>query len=85
METIVKKPFTILFLVLFLASPCFGDSVIHVGELEVQGEVRRPMVEWVDSTQNLKQLIPIFLRDEFIKFEKEMTRLNPQLERVRDE
>jgi hypothetical protein len=49
-------------------------TVIDLGQLEVEGEVRRPQLAWIDSQRHLKDLLPGFHRSEFGAFEAELTR-----------
>lgn len=49
-----------------------NKKVIDIGELEVEGEVRRPPVDWIDSSQRMKQeMSNVYIR-QFQKLENEL-------------
>jgi hypothetical protein len=51
-----------------------GKKVLDLGELEVEGEVRRPPVDWIDSNKRMKQQIPGLYANQFRKLEEELLR-----------
>ena len=53
-------------------------KVIDLGELEVEGEVKRPQVNYVDSQRKIKESIPEFHREGFTELEDKL--LKPELE-----
>ncbi len=46
--------------------------VLDLGELEVEGEVRRPPVDWIDSSKRIKGQIPALYASQFRKLEEEL-------------
>jgi hypothetical protein len=55
-----------------------APKVIDLGELEVEGEVKRPQVNYVDSQRKIKESIPEFHREGFTELENKL--LKPDLE-----
>ena len=55
-----------------------GKKVLDLGELEVEGEVRRPPVDWIDSNKRIKQQIPGLYASQFRKLEEELLRPIPK-------
>ena len=51
-----------------------SGNVIDLGELQIEGEVRRPSVNWIDSNKRVLELIPLFHREEFLKLERELVK-----------
>ena len=67
----------VLLLILLLptfaaAEPKAKGKVIDIGNLEVDGELRRPNVNWIDSQKRIKDLLPAFHREEFRALEREL-------------
>lgn len=59
--------------------PAFGDTdtknprgVIDLGQIEVEGEVRRPQVTWIDSQRRLRDQMPGFHQQEFYRLEAQL-------------
>jgi hypothetical protein len=53
--------------------PASDRKVIQVGDLEVSGQVRKPMLETIDSKAHLKSVLPGIAQKSLARFEKEMT------------
>jgi len=51
-----------------------AGQVIDLGQLEIEGEVRRPNVNWIDSQRRVKDMLPIFHRAEFKALEDQLLR-----------
>lgn len=47
-------------------------GVIDLGQLEVEGEVRRPQVTWIDSQRRLRDQMPLFHQQEFLRIEQQL-------------
>jgi hypothetical protein len=52
--------------------PVRQGQVIDLGELEIEGEVRKPNINWIDSQKKLKNMMPIYHQIEFSNLEKQM-------------
>lgn len=57
-------------------------KVLDLGELEVDGELRRPSLQWLDSSRRAQELLPELYRNMFLEIENELTRPMPVLEYV---
>jgi len=51
-------------------APRASKKVLDLGELEVDGEVRRPNVNWVDSQKRVREMLPELHRGEFHAIEE---------------
>jgi hypothetical protein len=49
-----------------------AGSVIDLGQLEVEGEIRRPNINWVDSQKRVKDMLPGFHQAEFKSVEDQL-------------
>lgn len=47
-------------------------GVIDLGQLEVEGELRRPSVEWIDSQKRVRDWMPGLHQDEFMRLEAQL-------------
>jgi len=55
-----------------LAAQNAGQKTINIGDLEVRGEVRRPMLQFVDSDRQTMESLADMSRTEFEKYEREL-------------
>ena len=60
-----------LLLLLPKAMSFAGDSprTVDLGEMSVNGEIRRPSIQWIDSQKPVKDLLPEIVKIEFERFE----------------
>lgn len=55
------------------AKPPVGKSrTIDLGQLEIQGELRRPPVNWVGNYKGMREILPVLYSEEFSQLEKEI-------------
>ncbi|TNF27958.1 MAG: hypothetical protein EP319_10175 [Deltaproteobacteria bacterium] len=55
------------------SSLLFAQEVIDLGNLEISGEVRRPMMEYIDSDIKNRKVIVDLLKTEVFEIEKRLT------------
>lgn len=48
------------------------NGVLDLGQLEVEGEVRKPGVSWIDSQKKMKGLLPELFKMEMQRLERKM-------------
>ncbi len=48
------------------------NRVVDLGQLEIEGELRRPPVNWVGNYKGMREIIPILYAAEFERLEKEI-------------
>lgn len=48
------------------------SRVIDLGQLEIEGELRRPPVNWVGNYKGMRELLPILYAAEFERLESEV-------------
>ncbi len=72
----MKAPYLHLIAVLSLTmSVSHADGkVLDLGEMEVDGELRRPSLSWLDSSKRAQALIPELYRKLFAELEAELTK-----------
>ena len=46
--------------------------MIDLGQLEVEGELRRPPVNWIGNMKGLKELLPSLYANEFKRLEEQL-------------
>ncbi len=51
-----------------------GKKVLDLGEMEIDGELRRPSLSWLDSNKRAQALIPELYRRLFAELEGELTK-----------
>ncbi len=56
----------------FVSAAHAGQRVIDLGQIEVEGELRRPQTEWIDSQKRLMEMIPEIHRRAFLQLEQEL-------------
>lgn len=49
-----------------------GGKVVDLGEMSVQGELRKPNISWIDSQKNVRDILPDYLKSEFNSFEAKL-------------
>ena len=49
-----------------------GPRGIDLGQIEVEGELRRPQTEWIDSQKRLMEMIPEIHKRAFLQLEQEL-------------
>lgn len=49
-----------------------AQRVIDLGQMEIEGELRRPQMRWVDSGKRLKELLPRIHGERFEAIEREL-------------
>ena len=49
-------------------------KVIDLGQLEVEGELRRPNTQWIDSGKPMQAMLPGLYEREFLRLENRITR-----------
>jgi hypothetical protein len=49
-------------------------KVLDLGELEVDGELRRPSLQWLDSSRRAQELLPELYKNMFAEIENELTK-----------
>lgn len=49
-----------------------AERVIDLGQVEIEGELRRPQVRWVDSSKRMKDLLPRIHSERFQAIEKKL-------------
>jgi hypothetical protein len=49
-----------------------NEKVLDLGQLDVEGQVRRPTVEWIDSQKSARDRIPNLYIQEFARVEREL-------------
>ncbi len=62
---------TVLFLVCF-SYIAKAEKVVDLGQLEIEGELRRPNVQWVDSNKKIKEYIVRIYTEQFRRLEDEL-------------
>ena len=67
---------SILALSLMLSVCAFAadKKVIDLGQLEIEGELRRPSLQWLDSQKRLKEWLPRIYAEQFKRLEDELVR-----------
>jgi hypothetical protein len=55
----------IRFLVLFILFNFNAQAAIDLGDLEIEGEVRRPMIQYISSEKGKRDAMYSFLEEEF--------------------
>lgn len=51
-----------------------AQNVVDLGNLEIAGEVRRPMMEYIDSDLKNRKVIVSLLKDEVLTIEAKLTK-----------
>ncbi len=54
-------------------------KVVDLGEMSVQGELRRPAITWIDSQKSVRELMPSIWKSEYESFELQL--LEPTLKK----
>ena len=49
-----------------------SGNVINLGTEEIQGELRRPKVDWIDSQKRVKAWLPLIHEKQFVRLEAEL-------------
>lgn len=49
-----------------------AEKVVDLGQLEIEGELRRPNVQWVDSNKKIKEYIVRIYTEQFRRLEDEL-------------
>lgn len=73
----MKAPYLHLVVAMTLiAGVAQADSkkVLDLGEMEIDGELRRPSLSWLDSSKRAQALIPELYRKLFAELEAELTK-----------
>src|SRR4051812_40551020 len=68
-----------MILLLFIfQSTCFcqnvfaNSGVIDLGEMSVEGELRRPSITWIDSQKPVNSVLGAYMDEEFERFESSL-------------
>ncbi len=59
---------------LLLSSQTFAQNIVDLGNLEISGEVRRPMMEYIDSDTKNRKVIVNLLKEEVLNIEEKLTK-----------
>ena len=49
-----------------------SSKVVDLGEMEVQGDIRRPAITWIDSQKPVKDGLSSIIKTEFERFETQL-------------
>lgn len=65
----------VIFLLL-MSLPAFGQSVIDLGNLEIEGEVRRPMINLFQNPMQMNDSYKLFAQNQVLKLEVDLSTLS---------
>ncbi|MCF8058656.1 MAG: hypothetical protein K9K67_05125 [Bacteriovoracaceae bacterium] len=65
----------VLFLLL-MSLPALGQSVIDLGNLEIEGEVRRPMINLFQNPMQMNDSYKLFAQNQVLKLEVDLSTLS---------
>lgn len=75
---------TSILLLLIFSISAFGNDVIELGSLEIDGESRRPMIDYSSSNTNIMKVMKIQLENEKKRYASALSSDNRDLELAPD-
>ncbi len=67
-----------MIIILFFIFNCHSEEAVDLGNIEVQGELRRPSVDYVSTNKKFDKMIQETIILNFYQLEKKLTEINTQ-------
>ncbi len=62
---------------LTLSTPAIAEKMVDLGEYEIEGQIRKPSIQWIETQKKIQQSIQIVFESQLEKLEKELLSSEP--------